>query len=112
MPQAKQRTENALGPKTPETGRFGKGPPVTLAARTPRRAGISGKKKGLESTQALVFGGGGGNRTRVRRRSAPGATCLSRCLISSGGNTARKAHHRTSLLDLACNRKAPAQAIP
>jgi len=23
-----------------------------------------------------VFGGGGGNRTRVRRRSAPGATCL------------------------------------
>ena len=32
-------------------------------------------------------GGGGGNRTPVRRYSRPGTTCLARCLVSDGGNT-------------------------
>ena len=62
-PQAKQRIENALGLKTRETGRFGRGPSATLAVRTPRHAGIPGKKKGLESIQALVIGGEEEDRT-------------------------------------------------
>jgi len=33
-------------------------------------------KKGPEVIRALVFGGGGGNRTRVRKHSAFGTTCL------------------------------------
>lgn len=28
---------------------------------------------------ALLFGGGGGSRTRVRRRLTPGTTCLAHC---------------------------------
>ena len=68
-PQAKQRIENAPGPKTQESWRSGWRPPATLVARTPRHTGILGKKKGLESIQALVIGGGTRNRTRVRSSS-------------------------------------------
>lgn len=75
-PQAKQRIENALGPKTRGTGRFGQGPPAALAARTPHHAGISGKKKGPEILRALVDGGAGGIRTRVRKPSPGSSTCL------------------------------------
>ncbi|CBL44297.1 hypothetical protein HDN1F_07140 [gamma proteobacterium HdN1] len=35
-------------------------------ARTPRDAGIRAKKKGPENIQALQYGGGTRNRTRVR----------------------------------------------
>ena len=73
---------------------------------------IRQEKTPTENGWGFVIGGDGGNRTRVRRHSVPGATCLSRCLISSGGNTTCEAHRRTSLLDLTCNRKAPARAIP
>src|SRR5690606_17169768 len=37
-------------------------------------------------------GGGGGNRTRVRRHSISGTTCLARCSFSDGGNTTCEAH--------------------
>jgi len=47
---------------------------------------------------AVLFGGGGGNRTRVRRFYVPGSTCIARCLISSRGNTTCEAHRRTSRL--------------
>jgi len=46
----------------------------------------------------FYFGGGGGNRTRVRRFYVPGSTCIARCLISSRGNTTCEAHRRTSRL--------------
>jgi hypothetical protein len=52
------------------------------------------------------IGGGGGNRTRVRKSYVPGSTCLARCLISSCGNTTCKAHRKTSLLELADDRQA------
>ena len=45
-----------------------------------------------------VIGGGGRNRTAVRRHSIPGTTCLALRWISSRDSTARKAHPRTSLL--------------
>src|SRR5690606_2099472 len=40
----------------------------------------------------LSIGGGGRNRTAVRRHSMPGTTCLARCSISSHGNTTCEAH--------------------
>ena len=40
-------------------GSSGELPPARLVARTPRRAGISGKKKGPENFRALVIVGGG-----------------------------------------------------
>jgi len=45
-----------------------------------------------------LFGGGGGSRTRVRRRLTPGTTCLAHCWISSRDSTACEAHRRTSPL--------------
>ena len=45
-------------------------------AGTPRGAGISGKKKGPETIRALVCGGGGGNRTPVRKLSTASSTYL------------------------------------
>ena len=59
-----------------KTGRFGRWPPAARMAGTPRHAGISGKKKGPETIRALQFGGGGGNRTRVRQSSTLRSTCL------------------------------------
>lgn len=56
--------------------------------------------------------GGGGNRTPVRRRSAPGATCLAHRWVSSRSSTMRKAHFETSLLDLAERRQAAAISDP
>lgn len=41
-------------------------------AETPRGAGILGKKKGPENIRALVIGGGGGSRTRVRKSYVQG----------------------------------------
>ena len=45
-------------------------------------------KKGPRGPE--LFGGGGGNRTRVRKSYVPGSTCLARCLVSSCGNTTCK----------------------
>ena len=47
-----------------------------------------------------LIGGGGGSRTRVRRRLTPGTTCLAHCWISSHDSTECEAHRRTSPLDL------------
>jgi len=46
----------------------------------------------------LIFGGGGGNRTPVRKSYVPGSTCIARRLVSSCGNTTCEAHRRTSRL--------------
>lgn len=46
-------------------------------------------------------GGGGRNRTAVRRHSIPGTTCLAHRWISSRNSTMCEAHPGTSLLDLA-----------
>ena len=75
-PQAKRRIETALAEKAADFGRFGKVPPAALVARTPRGAGISGKKKGPETIRALVYGGGGRNRTAVRKPSTGRSTYL------------------------------------
>ncbi len=45
-------------------------------AGTPRGAGISGKKKGPVIFRALVYGGAGGIRTRVRKPSPSSSTCV------------------------------------
>ncbi len=63
-------------------------------------------KKGPETIRALVDGGGGGNRTRVRRRLTPGPTCLAHRSVSSSGSTACETHRSTSLLDLTPARQA------
>jgi len=52
--------------------------PRRANAPHPRDAGIRAKKKGLETIQTLVIGGGGGNRTRVRKSSTVSPTCLAR----------------------------------
>ena len=75
-PQAKRRIETALAEKAADFGRFGKVPPAALVARTPRGAGISGKKNGPETIRALVYGGGGRNRTAVRKPSTGRSTYL------------------------------------
>src|SRR5690348_8057712 len=60
----------------------------------------------------VSFGGGGGNRTPVRRRSAPGATCLAHRSISSRGNTMGKVHRGTSTFWFNRGRRAATAAIP
>ena len=47
-----------------------------------------------------VDGGGGGNRTPVRRHSMPGTTCLAHRSISPCGNTVCEAHRRAHPLKL------------
>src|SRR6185437_13255534 len=82
--------------------------------------GRADKKKPRRSAVSRMFrdvvgfrnGGGGGNRTPVRRRSAPGATCLAHRWVSSRSSTMRKAHFETSLLDLAERRQAAAISDP
>ena len=44
------------------------------------------------------YGGGGGSRTRVRRRLTPGTTCLAHRLSSPLRSTACEAHPKTNLL--------------
>ncbi len=75
-PQGKPKKETALAKKVADSGRFGRWLPAARMTATPRPAGIGAKKKGLETIQALLIGGGGGSRTRVRQSSAVGSTCL------------------------------------
>jgi len=41
-----------------------------------RNLALSRGYRPIPDFTGLAFGGGGGNRTRVRRRYVPGATCL------------------------------------
>ena len=60
----------------------------------------------------LGIGGGGRNRTAVRRYSRPGTTCLAHRLVSPCGNTACEAHRRTHPLDLGHGWRVAAAADP
>src|SRR5690606_25275295 len=96
-PQGKQRKETGLAGKRGGSAPPGAMAPAGLSPGTPRHAGIRAKKKGLETIQALLIGGGGRNRTAVREHSIPGTTCLARCWISFPGSTACEARQETSL---------------
>ena len=69
-----------------------------LRSRTPYEISVlcPQPNKKARTRRAFLFGGGGGNRTPVRRRSAPGATCLVQRSISSRSSTLDKAHRGTS----------------
>src|SRR5690242_19840596 len=66
---------------------------VTAGKKKPRQCAVS---RMLRDVLGIQFGGGGGNRTPVRRRSAPGATCLVQRSISFRSSTLDKAHRGTS----------------
>ena len=79
--------------------------PLVDADGTGRHEPTSASKKGRNPScnsgfrpcldvLGTVDGGGGGNRTPVRRYSRPSTTCLARCLFSDGGNTTCEAHRR------------------
>src|SRR3546814_12022869 len=65
--------------------------------KAPVRKTTKRTKKGPPSRVALGIGGGGGNRTRVRRHSIPGTTCLAHRWISFPDSTVCEAHRGTSL---------------
>ena len=77
-PQDKQRKETGLARKTLILAVSAEAAPEAVLAGTPRGAGISGKKKGPEIIRALQFGGGGGDRTPVRKSSTGSSTYLVR----------------------------------
>ncbi len=58
------------------------------------------RKRAWRSSRPSADGGGGGSRTRVRRRLTPSSTCLAHRWISSAGSTMCEARRATSLLDL------------
>lgn len=57
-PQGKQRKETGIAGKWADTARLARVLPAGQVAETPRHAGIRAKKKGLETIQALLIGGG------------------------------------------------------
>src|SRR5690606_6796782 len=61
------------------------------------------RTKKIPTDQGWDFGigGGGGSRTRVRRRLTPSTTCLAHCSISSSGSTACETRRSTSLKNFA-----------
>jgi hypothetical protein len=87
-------------------GRYFTSTPRRVAGKTCRSdrnrpPSARGAKKRPESFRRIpacpdyfgaLIGGGGRNRTAVRRHSMPGTTCLARCSISDGGNTTCEAH--------------------
>ena len=93
-PQAKQRKETALAEKVADLGRFGGMPSPILNAEATRHAGIPVKKKGPEKFRALAYGGGGGNRTRVRKSATSSSTCVVRSIEFSRGAPAEQARFR------------------
>ena len=66
-PQGKQRKETGLAGTRADSAHPKGMAPAGQILGTPRHAGIRAKKKGLETIQTLVIGGGGGNRTPVRK---------------------------------------------
>src|SRR6476469_10195033 len=60
---------------------------VAHPLRCPGIALLRAQKTRPPRGRSCPYGGGGGNRTRVRRHSIPGTTCLARCSISDDGNT-------------------------
>jgi hypothetical protein len=62
-PQGKQRKETGLAGKWGVSGHLGAFAPAGHSPGIPRHVGISGKKKGLETIQALGIGGPEEDRT-------------------------------------------------
>jgi len=60
-PQGKQRKETGLAGKRADFAHLGTSAPAGRTLGTPRHAAIRAKKKGPETIQALLIGGGGGN---------------------------------------------------
>jgi len=58
-PQGKQRKETGLTGKRADSAHPKGMAPAGQTLGTPRHAGIRAKKKGLETIQALLIGGGG-----------------------------------------------------
>ena len=77
-PQDKQRKETGLAWKTPVLAASAKASPAARQTTTPRGVGISGKKKGPGIIRTLQFGGGGGDRTPVRKSSTDSSTYIVR----------------------------------
>ncbi len=74
----------------------------TLRVRLPLNSCSNTTQKGrLAAALLRCIGGGGGSRTRVRRRLTPSTTCLAHCSISSPGSTACETHRLTSLKSFA-----------
>ena len=73
---------------------------------------IRQEKTPTENGWGFIIGGGGGNRTRVRRHSMPGTTCLARCSISDDGNTTCEAHRRPHPLDFGAGWRVAAGTYP
>ncbi len=70
------------------------------------------EKAPTENSWGFNSGGGGGSRTRVRRRLTPGTTCLAHRWVSFAGSTVCEARRRTSLLDLTADRQAAIRSDP
>ena len=95
-------------------------PPLTKrhsGRALPARSGLGvvlcrAQKERAASLRPIQFGGGGGNRTPVRRHSMPGTTCLARCWFSCHGNTACEAHQDTYPLRLSRGWRVAAVADP
>ena len=92
-----------FGPSMGLSRCFARGQPSAVQNRSRRlcRTGFisaptSQKCKNRHEGGFHISGGGGGNRTPVRRRSAPGATCLVQRSILFRGSTLDKAHRGTS----------------
>ena len=69
---------------------------LLLRSKTFSHRPPSPNKIGPRKGALFLFGGGGGNRTPVRKSYVPGSTCIARRLVSSCGNTTCEAHRRTS----------------
>ena len=69
-------------------------------------------KKGPGGHPGPSIGGGGGNRTRVRRRSAPGATCLAHRLVLVRRQHGVRSAPLDQPLGFSPGRKAPASGDP
>ena len=59
--------------------------------------GLASKKKGHLSVALFLPGGGGGNRTRVRKHSAVGSTCLADTLNLTASLPGRQGYETASL---------------
>ena len=82
-------------------GQFGRLAKSAGFRRNPQQHAGTGairqEKTPTENGWGFNIGGGGGSRTRVRRHSIPGTTCLAHRWVSSRSSTVCKAHRGTSL---------------